>query len=347
MDTTGALALPMNRRSIPAGPIDGTLFVHYPCFDGLVSAAVISDFLVSRKRWSIRDVRFVNYELLPRWMNEHLPQASVIVDFLYHPEATIWADHHGTTFVNEEARRSFTASKRLHYLLYDRSSPSCAELLWSHLGGASSDSDRYLEMVRWATIIDAAHYDSVDDAIFGWSSPALEINLSLSLDANADFGHQLLRAMQEMELRDVGALPEVQSRVSKIRSRLDEGLKIVSKSIRLVPGDIAVADVESSGTAIVNRYSTYRFFPTARYSVMLNSSTSSTRILAMRNPWKDFESVNLGTIFEKYGGGGHQRVAALVIRPGDDRDPRQILKSIVGEIQEQDRITNCAEGALV
>ena len=34
----------------------------------------------------------------------------------------------------------------------------------------------------------------------------------------------------------------------------------------------------------------------------------------MRNPWMDFPSVPLGRIFEKVGGGGHQRVGSVELR---------------------------------
>lgn len=40
----------------------------------------------------------VNYQLNERWATMRLEKPATIVDFLYHPDTTIWMDHHKTSF---------------------------------------------------------------------------------------------------------------------------------------------------------------------------------------------------------------------------------------------------------
>lgn len=318
-------------------PLDGTLFVHYPCFDGLVSAALAWDFLQTQWRWSIERLEFVNYDRSATWLQTPLPPLAAVVDFLYHPDARFWADHHGTTFLTDAARRDFERRSTDDFILYDRSSASCAMLLWKRVASVASDRSRYGEMALWADRIDAARYDSVDDAVFGRSSPAMGINLSLSGNADRSYGEMLLRAMRTDDLTRIAGRDDVRARVQDARERITQGLALVRDRIRLDSSDIAVLDIEPPDGVTVNRYSPYVYFPNARYSVALTRTGSDARLTAMRNPWRNFDSVDLGAIFRDYGGGGHQRVGSVVIRPGDTRDPSDVLHHIVDEIHRSDR----------
>jgi nanoRNase/pAp phosphatase (c-di-AMP/oligoRNAs hydrolase) len=52
------------------------------------------------------------------------------------------------------------------------------------------------------------------------------------------------------------------------------------------------------------------------------------------SPWKEFSSeVNLASLCEKYGGGGHARVAAISLGPGDLVHARQVAKEIAGKLR--------------
>jgi len=66
------------------------------------------------------------------------------------------------------------------------------------------------------------------------------------------------------------------------------------------------------------------------------------KITAMRNPWREFRSVRLGNIFQKYGGGGHDRVASLLLPYERVDDAKILLHRIVADI----RIENAALGVL-
>jgi hypothetical protein len=313
--------------------IDGTLFLHYPCFDGLVSGALAWDYLEKQCGWKIDDIRFVNYDVRSTWLQTPLPQHSAVVDFLYHPEAEFWADHHGSTFLNDSAKANFDGARHGRTLMYDSHCASCAMLLRDNLSALNFGSDHFDRLAYWANRIDAAVYDSVEEAVFGLNNPSAAINLSLTYNADAQYGEMLLRALRKAELEQIALFPEVQMRLAEVRSKTKLGVDLLRTSIHLESGDIAVSDFEVRRDISVNRYAPYLYFPRARYSVTLTRSESGPKITAMRNPWMDFESIDLGRIFSAYGGGGHQRVGSVLLKSDNSNDAGLVLNSIVEEIR--------------
>src|SRR5947208_1941179 len=108
------------------------LYFHSPCFDGITSAVLAWDFLETNQDWTLEQLHSVNYDLRASWLSTELQTPCAVVDFLYHPQAQFWADHHLTTFLTEEAESDYERRKS-SWLTYAPRSGSCASLLWSHL----------------------------------------------------------------------------------------------------------------------------------------------------------------------------------------------------------------------
>jgi hypothetical protein len=323
---------------------NGTIYLHYPCFDGIVSCVLAWEFLENKQGWHLREVRPVDYGLRADWLSTELQAPCAVVDFLYHPQAQFWADHHSTTFLTEDAKADFER-RQDGWLFYDDTFGSCASLLWARLGEFLESADRYAEMVRWAEKIDSARYSSVEEAILG-DSPALKIRLSLMRRNGGDYSEQLVRALRHGTLEEVAQLPEVADRYQEARSLVMAGLDRFGKGVRLEQDGIAIFDVSTTDTAIMSRYAPYYFFPQARYSVGVLRAADSAKITAMRNPWLEFPSIHLGRLFERYGGGGHQRVGSVVFAGERTKEVATILERLVSEIRSEDRLTQGArEGA--
>jgi nanoRNase/pAp phosphatase (c-di-AMP/oligoRNAs hydrolase) len=124
--------------------------------------------------------------------------------------------------------------------------------------------------------------------------------------------------------------------------KIAAGLDRFAQAAKLHDGHIIVFDVTTRKNDMISRYAPYYFFPEARYSVGIVRSPKSARITAMRNPWREFPSVHLGKIFEDFGGGGHQRVGAVILAGIRAQEAGSILAEITRRIREQDRLT---EGA--
>jgi hypothetical protein len=83
-----------------------------------------------------------------------------------------------------------------------------------------------------------------------------------------------------------------------------------------------------------NKFIPYYLFPGAVYSVALSRSHERTKVAVGSNPWNPTpKKANLATMCERFGGGGHAKVAAISFPPGDVERARAVACRIVAELQ--------------
>lgn len=317
----------------PPDPEAAALYLHFPCFDGVVSGTLAILFLESVSGWKFETIQPVNYDVQPHWAQMQLPSHSAIVDFLYHPGAAFWCDHHATTFLAAELRADYFA-RRGPYYLYDPNSRSCARVLWNQAAAALESASHLDEMVSWADKIDSADYEDVQEAMFG-DAPALSISHSLAVDPDSDYCSQLVRALCRSPLSVVAGLPEVQGRANRARELSKTGLERMHQSIHF-DNAVAAFDVDTDGV-LINRYSPFYLCPQARYSIGLFRSSESLAIRANANPWLDFPTPNLGELMRSLAGaaglgnrgGGHSRVGALILPCGESQTGLRVFSELV------------------
>ncbi len=310
---------------------EGHLYFHSPCFDGISSAVLMLDFLKNTQGWTFFILHSVNYYLREKWLSLTLEKPSAIVDFLYHPKADYWADHHPTTFLTENVKKEFEIKKNKYYI-YDREANSCAGLLVQYFKREFNYlNSRYLELARWAEKTDSASYESPEEAVFP-SAPALRISQSLVLGNSDKYYENLVLSFIDHTIEEVAEFVDVKERIETAILRVKKGLERLKEAVRLEKDNIVVYDTESKD-AIISRYGPFCFFPKARYAAGIVRFEKWAKILVMRNPWIEFKSVPLGEICEKFGGGGHQRVGAINI--GDSRifEASSILSKLLFEIR--------------
>jgi len=312
------------------------LYFHSPCFDGIASAVLATDFFEAGKGTPRIKLHTVNYDARSTWLAKRLDEPFGVVDFLYHPRATFWADHHLTTFLDENQRQDYLRRRR-DTLAYDSSCGSCAGLLWNHLHDSAAYRNKdYEPLVYWADRIDAARYESVTEVIEA-TAPALRINLGLALGDASTYCVELVQLLRYRTLEEVAALPEPSRRYAQANAMVQDGLSRFKPGAHVDEAGIVVFNVDSRGT-FVSRYAPFYFFPEARYSIGIVTTDSGARITAMRNPWRHFASVPLGAIFEQFGGGGHERVAGLVLpKDQDSAGATEILSKLVIAIKRRER----------
>jgi hypothetical protein len=308
-----------------------TLYFHYPCFDGLVSATLAWEFLEQRKGWNVCELCPVNYTVRNSWLASELTHPCAIVDFLYHPSADFWADHHPTSMLSKEAEADYQRRRAEFPLYFDKQAGSCANLLYRYLGESLAGKPHIREMVGWAEKIDSARYASVEEALLG-DAPALKINRSILFEPGAEYARFLCKELRNQPLDRVAALNEVKTRQDEVERRIRAGLKQVEQRIRMEPGAVATFEAEQGKDEMINRYSPYYFAPDARYSVGIIHSEEGTAITAMRNPWREFPSVGLGRIFEQFGGGGHHRVGSIFIPKNESQRIPDVIKSLLSQL---------------
>lgn len=313
----------------------GTLLFHAPCFDGVVSAVLAHDFLRRWTGWADLTLEGVDYAIARQWLQRPLKPRTAVVDFLYHPQAAFWADHHSTTFLSAAARTHRQRRNRSRWLTYDATAPSCAMLLRRHLHRTFGYRNRAFDsLVTWATKIDSAAYTTPAEAM-AVDVPAMRVNLSLAAKGPDGYPERLVRLLLERDLEEVADDSTVTERAERARKSFETGLDRLRRSAAVAPGEIVVFDV-NAGQATVPRYGPYYFFPNARYSVGVVRSRGEAKVTAMRNPWRTFESVPLGGLLARYGGGGHHRVASVVLKGARARAAGSVLRQIVNDINSRE-----------
>jgi hypothetical protein len=303
-----------------------------------VSAVLAWEFLEQHDDWNIRDFHPVDYTLRDNWLASELKTPCAVVDFLYHPSAEFWADHHQTSMLTRAAEEDFQRRRGKARLLFDTRARSCASLLFRHFRRSLVDKPHFKEMVAWAEKIDSAAYSSVEEAILG-DAAALRISRTLSIEdeSGAEYPQFLLRQLRDHDLNYVADLSEVKYREDRVRRNILNGLQSVKAKLHVEPGDVAVFDARPEGDQVISRYAPYYFVPNARYSIAVVRSPESIRITAMRNPWRRFRSIPLGRAFARFGGGGHQRVGAVQLPAAHRNRVHNVVQSLLAEMRRPAR----------
>ena len=283
------------------------LRIHYHRdFDGMVSAAVLA--VVLGEVRGETDVRWasVNYDQRKDWDGFSRDERFAIVDFHFHPRAEYWFDHHPTTFLTPELRAQYEPSERWNW---DETSPSCPPLILRHAGRHWSyePPERFLEMARWSDVIDAARFESVDQAVFG-DQAALRISRALTVAPSPEWIDELVGAMTRGTLEEVASRPELEKAFQRASKNRDKALRQFPPTIESKDHKVLLYDA-SSNRIRRERFAAFYHHPEIHYSVGVIPTRAGFHVSAGENPWNPSPvAVHIGELMEGYGGGGHKAV---------------------------------------
>lgn len=316
-------------------PRGASVYFHAPCMDGIVSAVVASDFVERVLGWSETALIGVNYDARDTWLSRALGARSVVLDFLYHPAADMWVDHHSSSFLSDELESQFRSRQPDRLQIYDPTATSCAILLYRHIRSEFGYSEeRYADLVNAADVTDSASYRDVHEAIFP-KHPVFQINMTLAVEPTEGYSEFLVRVLRKHSVEDVRSLSEVEFRFERITTLIADGLRRFESASSAIRHDVVCFDVDGSGS-YVSRYAPFYFYPQARYSVGRVWNGKTSKITAMRNPWMNFESVHLGAIAQQFGGGGHHRVGS--VRADDRERSNAVLEAFTEALERNDAL---------
>jgi len=309
---------------------------HDHCFDGAASAAYFSRFIAG----AIHPGAEFLYTGMAHNASQMFAPAlfdgdeNAIVDFKYcsDPRLTWWFDHHQSAFLNaqdaEHFRRDTSGRK-----LYDPSYKSCA----SFISRVASDRFDFRapdldELVRWSLVIDGAQYVDARTAV-ELGAPAMKLTLVMEAAKTSDIVQKIIRWMQRRQLPEIVAEPEVQELYAPLYKRHVESIGLIEgRAVQdrgVVFFDLTGYDVEG-----YNKFVPYYLFPGSIYTVSVTRSSTRTKVSVGSNPWAPDEPThNLASICERFGGGGHARVGAISLAPGELEKGRAIAAEIVEELK--------------
>jgi hypothetical protein len=139
--------------------------------------------------------------------------------------------------------------------------------------------------------------------------------------------------MQRRKLAEIIAEPEIQALYEPLYRRHVESIDLIKARARQDDG-VVFFDLTGYEIEGYNKFIPYYLFPSSTYTVSVSPSTFRTKISVGSNPWTPVEPKhNLATICERYGGGGHARVGAISLAPGELERAREIASEIVAELK--------------
>src|SRR5215469_1058878 len=309
---------------------------HDHCFDGAASAAFFSRFIAG----AIHPDAEFRYTGMAHKASQNFDPAlfdgdeNAIVDFKYssNERLTWWFDHHQSAFLTaadaDHYRRDTTGRK-----LYDPNYKSCASFICDvardRFGFRAPELD---DLVKWSIIIDGAQYASAKAAL-ELGAPAMKLTLVIEGTQGSDTVQKIISWMQRRPLAEIIAEPEIKALYEPLYERHLRSIDIIRDRARLEDG-VVFFDLNGYDVEGYNKFIPYYLFPHSTYTVSVSPSSFRTKISVGSNPWTPTEPKhNLATICERYGGGGHARVGAISLAPGELCGAREIASEIVAELK--------------
>lgn len=312
-------------------------------FDGLVCGALIT--LMEE----IDSYLFVE----PKFMQDgqvEIRRGDVIANLPYHPNCTLWFDHHVT---NAFAWRDHTGQSEDVTLVPDkggfRIAPSAARVVYEYYTQAmrarvrgDRRKERGIEILdspRMKYLLDEA--DKIDAALLTPEDvlhPAGYVLISMTIDGkfpeDEPYWLKLIDYLRDKTVEETLREPEVARRCAKILADQERLKNILVDRARL-EGNVILLDLRGiKDIPDGNRFLLYTLFPTANISVKVapdSQRPNTTAISVGYNIFNPTSNVNVGELLKNYGGGGHKVVGSSRV---PDEKAEQALREIVAAVKE-------------
>ncbi|MGA8872783.1 MAG: hypothetical protein WB460_16675, partial [Candidatus Acidiferrales bacterium] len=216
---------------------------------------------------------------------------------------------------------------------YDPSYKSCTKFLATIASEKFGfDAKPLAELIEWGDIIDGAQFKSPEAAV-ALAEPAMKLALVIEAAPEPNLVPQLIPDLARLSLAEIIELPLVKKHLGPLLERHRRSIEILRERTDSRGGVIYfdVSDLDLEG---YNKFIPYYLYPDALYSVGVSASPTRAKVSVGTSPWKEAAAdVNLASLCEKYGGGGHARVAAISFGPGDLVRARQVAKEIAATLR--------------
>jgi hypothetical protein len=266
---------------------------------------------------------------------------NAIVDFKYSPSPRItwWFDHHLSAFLTPDDHQHFLAGVAdgtfLNRRFYNPDYTSCTSFL-AHIAETRFDfkTEPYAELIEWADIVDGALYPSPEAAV-EMAEPAMKLTLIIESTQDPLFIPRLIPLLTSMPLAGILKEPFVADLLPPLLERHKESLELIRERAESKDGTIYF-DISDRPLEGFNKFIPYYLYPEATYSIGLSKSSFRTKVAVGSNPWTKADPeklMNLASICERYGGGGHARVGAISFPPDKADQARAAAAEIVAELR--------------
>jgi hypothetical protein len=309
---------------------------HDKCFDGAASAAVFCRFYRERIH-SGAEFAFtgMTHQAKHPFTEELFDgDENAIVDFKYATSSRVtwWFDHHQSAFLKPEDAEHFqgdTTGRKFYDPQYKSCTKFIATVAQQKFG---FDPAPLAELIHWGDVIDGAQYPDPESAV-SLREPATQLALVIEAAPVQDMSPQVIPHLASRPLAEIVQLPFVAEQLGPLRAR-HERTKEVMKKRAVARNGVVFFDISEDDLEGYNKFIPYWLNPQVIYSVGVSLSPTRAKVSVGTNPWNvDRATHNLASICERYGGGGHARVAAISLEPGDIARAREIAAEIAAELR--------------
>ena len=319
------------------------VFYHDKCFDGACSASLFTRF---HRECVKADAQYEFHGLVHRAgalfdESEFTGDENAIGDFKYSssPRITWWFDHHLSAFLTPRDQQNFLDCQKDPicgaHKFFDPDYTSCTSFL-AHIASTrfGFDTAPVAELIHWADIVDGALYESAESAV-EMAAPAMKLTLIIESTQDPLFIPRLIPLLTELPLAEVLRQPFVAELLAPLLERHQQALELIRARSEERDGTIFF-DITDHPTEGFNKFIPYYLHPNAVYSIGLSRSSFRTKVAVGSNPWTKEDPatmVNLASVCERYGGGGHARVGAISFPPDQGDRAREAAAEIVAELR--------------
>jgi oligoribonuclease NrnB/cAMP/cGMP phosphodiesterase (DHH superfamily) len=309
-------------------------------FDGLVCGALITKFE------KIDSFLFVE----PKFMQDGLVEirhGDIIANLPYHPNCTLWFDHHITNTTPQYDRPIMPGKGGF------RLAPSAARVVceyYTELGTRQQamgtlaispqeilsvlGTERIKFLLQEADKIDAGKL-SQEDVL----NPQGYVLISMTTDGrnagDEPYWLRVIELLREETLETMLNDPEVKRRCQIIVDEQDKLRKILLERATL-KGNVIYVDLRGlQEVSEGNRFLIFTLFPQGNIQVKIADDTqreNTTAISVGYNIFNPTSKVNVGELLQRYGGGGHKVVGSCRV-PNDKAD--HAIKEIVAAVTDR------------
>src|SRR5262249_8992647 len=214
------------------------------------------------------------------------------------------------------------------HFFYEPAYKSCMKLIADTTGQKFGfDTKPLAELIHWGDIIDGAQFPTPESAV-ELREPATQLALVIEAAPEDGVPAQIIRELAYKSLKEVIELPIVAKHLGPLLERHRKSIQILRERCEAEDGVIYfdVSDLDLEG---YNKFIPYLLHPACVYSISVSASATRAKVSLGTNPWNQATaSQNLASLAEKFGGGGHQRVAAISFDPQDIERAREVAKGL-------------------
>ena len=304
-------------------------------FDGIVCGSLIT--LMEE----IDSYLFIEPKFMQDGMVE-IRRGDIIANLPYHPNCSLWFDHHITN-KNWEYAKPIVPGKGGF-----RIAPSAARVVYEYYTSEGNrrqaigsrrtqEALKMLKSERMRYLLEETDRIDAGQLVPGdVLDPKGYVLISMTLDGkraeDEPYWLRLIPLLRDGSLEEALNNPEVKKRCQEILDAQDKLKEILLRRTRL-EGNVIFVDLR--GIPEIpdgNRFLLYTLFPAGNISVKVahdSQRPNTTAISVGYNIFNTTSKVNVGALMEKHGGGGHRVVGSC--RVPDDRAEksiREILEAV-------------------